>query len=372
MAEKGRIRRMFPGGNTTAGFYSYFQHMIGPDAARVFIIKGGPGVGKSTFMNTISDEMVDRGYDVEHHHCSSDPDSLDGLVIPSLRVALLDGTAPHIFDPRNPGAVDEIINLGEYWKEEEITKYKDQVLKTNQKVSRLFEIAYSLLKQSKAAFEEWQGYVEEAVSREKYNRIVRLLIESVLEGVFSNHRTAPKARHLFGSAITPKGVLDYKETLLTGSMRIFCVKGQPGTGVKQLIARTALSAEEMGLYTEQYHCPYEPDKPDMLIIPAINTAVLNNSPPYHFDPGNLEEIKPVEEIDLDICIRKEFLEEYEPERMDAEARSAALLQKAVDHLARAMAAHDEMEEFYIQSMDYDRVREKRDEVLQKILKYETT
>jgi hypothetical protein len=366
--ERGKIRKMFPGGNTTVGFYNRFQYIIGPEANRIFIIKGGPGVGKSTFMNAISEEMVSRGYDLEHHHCSSDPDSLDALVIPSLKVALMDGTAPHIVDPKNPGAVDEIINLGEFWQEDNIVRHKEEVLKTNKKVSRLFNIAYSLLRQSRAAYEEWKGYVEDAVDEVKYNRITRLLIENVLQDVVPNDLTAPKARHLFGSAITPKGVLDYKETLLTKDMRVFSIKGQPGTGVKQLIARVAQAAGEKGLYTEQFHCPYEPDELDLLIIPSINTAVMNTSQPYHYDLDG-QEIKPAEEIDLDICLNKNALMEYEPERMDAELRSRDLLEKAIAHLTRAKAAHDEAEHFYIQAMDYNKVKEKRDKILKRILEY---
>jgi len=370
--EKGRIRRMFPAGNTTVGFYNRFHYIIGPDANRIFIIKGGPGVGKSTFMNAVSEEMVNRGYDVEHHHCSSDPDSLDGLVIPSLKIALMDGTAPHIVDPKAPGVVDEILNLGEFWDEKKIAKHKDEVLKTNQKTSKIFRIAYTLLKQSKAAYDEWQGYVAEAVDRGKYNRISRLLVESVFEGVVSNYSTAPKARHLFGSGITPKGVLDFKDSLLTENMRLFSIKGQPGTGVKELIGRVAQEAEEMGLFTEQFHCPYEPEKLDMLIIPSINTVVMNNTQPHHFDLARLEHIKPLEEIDLDITIRKERLEEYEPERLDAELRSSDLLEKGIAHLTRAKVAHDESEGFYVQAMDYDRVKKKRDEVLERILQYAET
>ena len=56
-------------------------------------------------------DLLKEGYDVEFMHCSSDPESLDGLVIPAFKVALIDGTAPHIVDPKNPGAVDETIHL---------------------------------------------------------------------------------------------------------------------------------------------------------------------------------------------------------------------------------------------------------------------
>lgn len=93
---KGKIKHVFPGGNTPQGFFSYYDYIIpSGEATRIFVIKGGPGVGKSTFMKKIGDVMASRGYDVEFHHCSSDNNSLDGVVIPALRVAFIDGTAPH-------------------------------------------------------------------------------------------------------------------------------------------------------------------------------------------------------------------------------------------------------------------------------------
>jgi len=94
---KGRIRHMFPGGNTSKGFYSFYNYIISQDEAeRIFIIKGGPGVGKSTFMRKIGIEMAELGFDVEFMHCSSDNGSLDGVVIPRAGIALIDGTAPHV------------------------------------------------------------------------------------------------------------------------------------------------------------------------------------------------------------------------------------------------------------------------------------
>jgi len=91
----GKIRRVFPGGNTSKGFYSYYDNIINKDANRIFILKGGPGTGKSSLMKKIGQILLDKGYDVEYHHCSSDNNSVDGIVIPKLKVGLIDGTAPH-------------------------------------------------------------------------------------------------------------------------------------------------------------------------------------------------------------------------------------------------------------------------------------
>jgi GTPase SAR1 family protein len=367
VTDKGKIRKMFPGGNTTKGPYFLFEHMTAPATTRIFIIKGGPGVGKSTFMNSISEEVVNRGYDVEHFHCASDPDSLDSVVIPALGVALLDGTAPHIFDPEVPGAADEIINLGDFWDASKLEPYKPEIMRLNKKGSMQFKTAFYLLKQAKLAYDQWKWYVNESLDPKKYNRISKMLTESVLKGIVPNYNTAPQARHMFASALTPKGVMDYKETLIGKNIKVYTIKGQPGTGVKEMIAKLAGSAEEVGLYTEQYHCPVEPDKLDMLIIPAEKIAVVNISPPYHFDPGNIDGMNIVDEIDLNLCIEKDVLDEYEEERQQAEQRFYELLDLAIGHLAKAKKVHGEREKYYIQAMDFEKVRKKRDEILKRIL-----
>lgn len=68
---EGSIINFFPGGNTAQGFYSFYDYLP-YEAEQVFIIKGGPGTGKSTFMKKIGERMIEEGYDIEFHWCSSD------------------------------------------------------------------------------------------------------------------------------------------------------------------------------------------------------------------------------------------------------------------------------------------------------------
>ena len=86
----------FLGSNSYKGFWSLYDEFVNlPEIRRLYIIKGGPGCGKSTFMKTIADAVKEAGYDVERILCSADPDSLDGIYIPALHIAYVDGTAPH-------------------------------------------------------------------------------------------------------------------------------------------------------------------------------------------------------------------------------------------------------------------------------------
>ena len=97
------------------GFRTYQSEILDSGVLdSLYILKGGPGTGKSTFMKKLLDRALDSGADVRIFKCSSDPDSIDALYITSAagRFAITDGTAPHERNAEIPGAVDHIIDLG--------------------------------------------------------------------------------------------------------------------------------------------------------------------------------------------------------------------------------------------------------------------
>lgn len=88
--------KWFLGANTAQGFAMRFDQLHpGDRVKKCVILKGGPGCGKSTFMKKLQKTAASLGADTESYLCSSDPASLDGLFIPALGLAFVDGTAPH-------------------------------------------------------------------------------------------------------------------------------------------------------------------------------------------------------------------------------------------------------------------------------------
>ena len=85
----------FLGANAPTGFYSLYDGLLPPEKARaIYILKGGPGCGKSTLMRKIGAWAEESGLKTEYILCSGDPDSLDAVILPALGVAIVDGTAP--------------------------------------------------------------------------------------------------------------------------------------------------------------------------------------------------------------------------------------------------------------------------------------
>ena len=64
----------FLGGNTAQGFYSLYDSFCPPRGGMfLWVIKGGPGCGKSTFMKTIAAAAEEAGLVAERVRCSGDP-----------------------------------------------------------------------------------------------------------------------------------------------------------------------------------------------------------------------------------------------------------------------------------------------------------
>lgn len=108
----------FAASNSFMGFHSYFEEIFrARDVEHLYIIKGGPGTGKSSLMRYIATEHKRCGADIEYYYCSSDQSSLDGIIVRHGKrcFAVIDGTAPHSFDTVLPGVRDEIIDLGRFW-----------------------------------------------------------------------------------------------------------------------------------------------------------------------------------------------------------------------------------------------------------------
>lgn len=96
-------RTLFPGAMGPDGFISCFDHLLSEaKLKRKLILKGGPGVGKSTFMRRVHAALCPENEAATLYFCSGDPDSLDAVAVPHAGLLILDGTAPHIVDPEIP------------------------------------------------------------------------------------------------------------------------------------------------------------------------------------------------------------------------------------------------------------------------------
>ncbi len=337
--------RCFFGCNAGSGFHTFFNFLPRLEGARIVIVKGGPGTGKSTFISAIGETFARQGYDLEYQHCSLDPRSYDAVVIPALKAVVTAATGHHVFDPDNPGAVDEILNLGDHWDTERLRRHAREIREINLEAERLFRSAFRVLN----AARQFLANVEDIHRERQDPRELSAVAERIIEGVLfrSGPETYGAERHAYISSNTPEGAIHNVTTLLRQETAAVAVKGEPGMGRTRILEAVAEKAKCRGFDVEYYHRPIDPRLLDHVHIPALNFLVTTQ-------PEDLP-ARIVKECFTLQGKRAGRLSGLQDEISENTARYERTLSLAMQILARIRAEHGVLEKYYTDSMDFDGV-----------------
>lgn len=327
-------RHFFPGGNTSLGFYSRFAHILPQNqVCRKIILKGGPGVGKSTLMRRVAEHLHAQNQAVEMFHCSSDPDSLDGIAAPSLGFALIDGTAPHMMDPAVPGAEDGILNLGECLDEEMLSKSRRPIRDAMEEIARCFLRVYDYLGAAApllyGSTREWREKIAPGA--------VDALARSLAEKWLPNGGGEATERQLFAEAYTPRGYLSFLPTLL--HEKVVCLSLPWGLSANSLLAKLRDMALSRGHKVLSLYNPLLPGELNHINLPNLSLSIVTGPVDQPTETVNLQEA-----LSLHQGLSREQVFNRNAHEL--------LLQRAVESLREAKAHHDELEKFYTAAMDF--------------------
>ncbi|MBX9971626.1 PRK06851 family protein [Cytobacillus firmus] len=357
----GKILKYFAGGNTARGFHNLFEsNLQGLD--RLFILKGGPGTGKSSLMKAIGAELSEKGYDLEYIYCSSDSQSIDGVIIPSLKAGIVDGTAPHVIEPKAPGAVEEYINLGEAWDSRALAAKREEITLLSGQISNSYAAAYDTFAEALRIHDEWEKIYIENMNFQKADELTKKLI-SAFYGNTKLNKT-PSVKHRYLGAATPIGAVDFVPNLTEDIQKRYFIKGRPGSGKSTMLKKLAAEAENRGFDIEIYHCGFDPHSLDMIIVRELGLAIFDSTAPHEYFPNRDGD----EIVDMyEITINSGTDEIYAEQLKDISTRYKNKMTEAISYLARAKTQRDTLENIYVSAMDFtvvDRIKEKvRSELL---------
>ena len=360
-------RHYFPGNNTPLGFFSYYKHILGQrEANKIVCIKGGPGTGKSTFMNRIAEYFASMDEDIDYLHCSADENSLDGIVLKDRRIAVIDGTSPHITDPVTPGAVDKIVNLGEFWDEEAIAVNKSEIIDLNEETSRWYRIAYNYLSAAKSVYRSLEEIYNDASEDSEIYKVVADIVGSEY-GDLDISLKPGKRKKFFASAITGDGVVNYITSLLGDMKRVYMIDSPVGYSNSSFMEIVTEGAIYRGLDVEVYYCPMCPEeKIEHIVIPELKTAFVTMNRYHDIQPWEIpapdesgQEIILIDMEDymniLNIGKNSELIQSLNEEYY-------ILLNKSVKHLSLARDTHLMVEKMYIPNMNFTQLSDMRDKL----------
>lgn len=341
------IRRVFPGGNTSQGFFSYHKYIL--NEGRTFILKGGPGSGKSSLMKNIANEMLKHNLSIEYHHCASDKSSIDGIVIKELKVAILDGTAPHILEPKLVGLSDDIIDLGRYIDRSKLFENKEEILEAKGNNKSCYRKTYSYFRAAKEILNEIVYANSEKVDFGGINRLIYDLKEDIYGNETLNH--IGEERHLFNRAFTPSGIADYTDTLLK-DRKVYYINAEYGTGKSTLMDIISREGLLRGYNIEIYHEPLIPQKINTIIISELNLAL---------SAADYAKNNHYKKIDLNLFLKGDTKNQEDYNTFNN------LIDRGVYSLSKAKKNHDILEEAYHPAIDFNGIEKEREKIIKQIM-----
>ena len=337
------VTNFFLGANSSAGFRSLYEDFTDPKKNYdILVLKGGPGVGKSSFMKYIGSRAEEQGEDVEYIWCSGDPDSLDAVRLPRVGVIAVDGTSPHVVEPQYPAAVDRYVNLGQFYCVEDCKQRREELIRHTTDYQAAYVRAYRALQAAGEVENTLRDVLTAGYDREKLSRRTAGIIAREL-GRQGSGTGAVACRYLGG--VTHQGQVWRFDTVEALADRVYELLDTSGIGY-HLMTAVQKAAAERGYDSVACMDPDRPDRIQHLILPELRLAFVTSAPGMEY-PGT-----PYRRIHLDTLLDQKHCRLNKARCRFYRRMHGLLLEEGVENLRAAKASHDKLEKVYNATVDF--------------------
>lgn len=360
MSDLKEMPSFFLGANSPKGYYSRFDQLfLSKPEGKCFLIKGGPGTGKSTVLKKIAAVLKEKDASTELIYCTADTASLDAVITSDGKIAALDATLPHAAEPKYPGIYESTVSLCDCWNEEKLRENKEKAIKLFDENRRLHEEARRYISAAANLLEESAKLAMESVDKTKTAKAAA----KICLREFGKKTSGPGTEKIrFLSAVTENGVFFFNETPKILCDRIYFVDDECGAVSRIFMGTVRKKALEYGFDIITCHCPVFPsEKIEHIFIPSMRLGFMT-----------LNRRHKIEVLPYRTIHSRRFTDEKKIKSQKLRIRfalrtSSNLLEEAALCMKEAKKVHDELEKCYIPAMDFSLVEEKLEKILKDIL-----
>lgn len=255
---------------------------------------------------------------------------------------------------------EEFINLGWYWDQQLLFSRREEIIQLNKIIKENFHSVYRYLKIAHLLEEQLKSFYSNSLHKKQNEKQRKNIISEYISIVPNKKETGyGKERHLFASALTPEGPINYLNNITDQINNKIIIKGEPGTNRHLLTREIAEITLRAGYDLLLLHHPLNPTdiqtiinkELDMVITTDMEITNNSNSSCYDLSDGlNSKQVKSLSS-EIKNCREQQTL----------------ALDRVLKYLQQAKKVHDQMEEYYIKAMNFKEIDRRREELLTKYL-----
>lgn len=356
----------FAAANAEHGFENRFPVLfgMGTGVGQLYIVKGGPGTGKSGLLRRVARTAERAGWQTESFLCSSDPASLDGLWLTAPdghTVGMLDGTAPHAWEPSLPGARENLLDLGAFWDTGKLAAQRDTIARLTIRKSAAYRRAYGCLRAAGEADRVLESLIAPHLHETKLDALAERLLRLAARGACATPLDVrPYPPEVFRRGYSMSGYvrLDTPDRLAS---RVLCVGDCTGAGYF-LLRRLRHRAKERGIPVTVFCDPLRPERADGILFRQSGLCVLCDTETACRNSGCT-----CRTVSLRACMDTDGIRRIRPLIRESAGLRKAALTAALHQLETAAESHFALEALYGAAMDFSAVSAFGDLVCARIL-----
>ena len=334
----------FLGAHSSSGFYSLYDQLLPQQQTQdMYILKGGIGCGKSTFLSHVAEQL---DTPIEYIHSATDPDRLDGLRLPAYGIGLIDGTSPHVVEPKCGGALEQTVNLGSCYLRAGLIPLRDTLLSTMADEKTCHQRGHSCLLAASELLQSLRTILTAPALEEKLTRRAAGILTRELRA--KKGSPVGNVTQRFLSTICHRGQVTLWDTVTAQCPRVYAL--EDSYGLSHTLLSHLLSGAVRGGY-DVIACPDPlfPQRLSHLLIPEKGVAFVTYTPAHPYT-GTV-----YRHIHLDAMPDSETIRHNRPRLRFYRKMSKALLDDAIDCFAQAKAHHDQLLTYYAPHVDVQQV-----------------
>lgn len=344
----------FLGGISPDGFRTEFSKLINEYGFYTYILKGGPGTGKSTLMKQVAENFPESIVSV--YHCSSDPKSLDAVIIEDKKIIVVDGTSPHIFDAVYPGVSQEIVNLGEFWDKEKLKKSNDSIISSFRENQRFHKRAKCYIDAASSINDDIFNIAVDALNIEKLVAYMGRLSKKLIPKPKSGAKGKVTFKQI--SAFTPDG---YITLPIKGEYSRYFIKDELFAGNDFFLRSLTdiFTAHGYDVTVSEFNIIHNSIY-EHIVVPQLGLIFITGNFFNSLNADN-ENI-----INFSRFYSKDVINAKKQRIAFNKKASAELAEEAKISLENALKVHDILESYYISALDFDGLNNKTKKIVNEI------